>query len=115
MGVDYAIKIGVGAVFSDAFLALVPRSVADAVVDATDDGHTVFVDVLYSEMYIQMHCGDVAPYPVLAPTTLSHDEIVDRALAALKLPDQELSVVRHVLGLDASYVQTGTFMLHYAW
>jgi len=115
MGVDYAMKIGVGACFSDAFLMLVSRNVLDRFADTTNDGHTVLVDVLYKEMNLQMHCGDVAPYPVLPPTSLTHDEIVELALDELKLDDAERSVVKHILSMDTTYVKTGTYMLHYAW
>jgi hypothetical protein len=115
MGVDYAIVIGVGACFSDAFLRLVSRDVQDKFADATNDGHTVFVETLYKETSLQMHCGDVAPYPVLPPTTLTHDEIVERALDALGIKDVERSVVSHILSLEKDYVKTGMYMLHYAW
>lgn len=114
MGVDYAIKIGVGAYFSDDFLRLVPQSILDRISDTTDDGHTVLVEVLYKEMNLQMHCGDSAPYPVLPPSTLTHAEILARALAVLKITDEECSVVEHILR-TYNYVKTGMFMVHYAW
>jgi hypothetical protein len=115
MGIDYAIVIGVGACFSDTFLALAPANMRDLVADETRDGHTVFVDVLYKEMNLQMHCGDVAPYPVLPTTALTRDEIIERALKTLKLTEQELTIVKTIISMDAKYVTTGTFMLHYAW
>jgi len=115
MGVDYAIVIGVGARFSDAFLKLVPQNVKDSVLDTTNDGNTVIVETLYKDMSLQMHCGSSLPYPVLTPTTLTHYEIVARALDELKLTDTERSVVVHILSLDKTYVETGIFMVHYIW
>lgn len=115
MGVDYAIVIGVGACFSEAILSLLSLDVRDKFADITQDGHTVFVEKLYEDLNLQMHSGDVALYPVFPPTTLTHDEIVERALDILGLNRKERSVVMHLLSLDKEYVKTGTYMLHYSW